>query len=105
MHRLWSAELVMLANGLMNLPCARQPCWELNKIACTESNRLTVVRCHRDITLKQQAGFSLVVMPGERADFTGPDRPFANTQGQDHTLRAVGGHTDHRGVGRGIRNP
>ena len=38
----------------------------------------------------------------ECADFTGPNRPVANTQGQDHALRAVGGHTDHRGVGRGI---
>lgn len=86
----------------MNLPGARQTRGEFDKVAGSESNRLALIGRHRDITFQQQAGFPLVVMPGECADFTGPNRPVANTQGQDHALRAVGGHTDHRGVGRGI---
>lgn len=89
-----STEVIVLLDGLGHRPGAVEPGRELHQVTSDKLDRLAMLGDHRHLTFQQEADFLLVVMPGERAHLTGPYRPITDTQGNDHTLRAWGGHLD-----------
>ena len=56
------AELVMLANRLVNLPRAAHAPWEYNEISSSKANRLSAIRSHRHVPVntKQVSRWSYV---------------------------------------------
>ena len=64
----------------MNVPGAAQALGKHHQITGAEPHRLPAIGGDRHISLQQQTGLLLVVVPGEGADATGPDRPTAHPQ-------------------------
>ena len=78
----------MLADGLVNLPSAPQSCTELDQISSTKTNGFSLFWSHRHIAFKDETALAFLVLPGERAGFTTPDRPLTNTEFPNQLLRA-----------------
>jgi len=89
-----SAELIVLSHRLGHHPGALQSSREFHQVARTKRHGIASLWSHRHCALEQQTGFTLLIGPGEGADFTGPDGPITGAQSNDHTLRAGGGHLD-----------
>ena len=89
-----SAEVVVLFDWLGHRPSAVETGGKLHQVSGGKLCGLAILGGHRHLPFQQQADFFLVVIPREGAHLTGPDRPITDTQGNDHALRAWGGHLD-----------
>ena len=90
------AELVMLADRLVNLPGAAHPLRKHNKISRTEADGLAAIRSHRHLAVQDQAGFTLVIGPGECADLAAPNGPLTQPKRQDRALGTRRCDANHR---------